>query len=93
LTVLEGEDDQTYISYNHMASPVFFIAERDTIDKRIEFIHNHSYYNITTAVDDKFKPPVSGITRCTNFLNLNIFSLDDEFVTITGYSQVDIKVY
>jgi hypothetical protein len=53
MTILEGKDDTTYISHHIMHSPAFFIAERDTLDKRIEFIHNNSLYNITTAIDDK----------------------------------------
>ena len=50
--ILEGIGDTVYISHSTMNSPVFFISERDTIDKGIEFIHKNIFYNITTAIDD-----------------------------------------
>jgi len=33
-------------------SPIFFISERDTVDKRMEFIHEDVFYNFTTSIEE-----------------------------------------
>jgi hypothetical protein len=29
------ENEDSYVIYNHMHSPIFFISERDTVEKRV----------------------------------------------------------
>jgi hypothetical protein len=40
------------IVYSRMNRPIFFISERDTIEKRYEFYINGNYYSYTSSVDD-----------------------------------------
>jgi hypothetical protein len=51
LKVLQG-DKYCYIVRNWMKSPMMLVAEREVIDKRIEFINEGKIYNFSTSVND-----------------------------------------
>lgn len=48
---IEG-DNEAYVLHTVLNKPVFFIAERDTIDKRIDFYLNNCFYCFSTSVED-----------------------------------------
>ena len=45
-----GGLDNCYIAQTWIHSPVFIISERDSIDKRMEFLYNNRYYVYSSAV-------------------------------------------
>ena len=51
----KGENYNIFRVWMH--SPIFFISERDVVDKRIEFIKDDVYYNLATSVNDDYDPP------------------------------------
>jgi hypothetical protein len=46
---------KSYLVKIHCISPVFFISERDVLDKRIEFEYNGYHYNYTSSVNEDVK--------------------------------------
>jgi hypothetical protein len=58
MKILEGEyemneDGETsYIVHNTCLSPVFFISERDCVDKRIEIMQDGIYYNFSSSISE-----------------------------------------
>ncbi len=46
---------QCYLVKVHCYSPVFFISERDILDKRIEFEYNGAVYNYTSSISEEVK--------------------------------------
>lgn len=43
------EGDEAYVIRSWMHSPIFMVAEREVVDKRVEFYHDGAYYNISTS--------------------------------------------
>jgi hypothetical protein len=84
--------DSAYILYAHYHSPIFFISERDVLDKRIEFVHNGIYYNLSTSVDDELLPPEQNIVRIRNYTNLFIIKEDEDYFYFKGFNQIDMKM-
>ena len=82
----------SFIQYSHYASPIFFISERDIVDKRVEFTYNNIYYNLSTSIDNESQPVKENIIRCTNYLNIYIITEDDEYFYFRGFNQIDTKV-
>jgi len=48
---LDG-DSEVYAIRSWLKSPMFFISERDIIEKRIEFFKEPTYYNFASSLDD-----------------------------------------
>ncbi len=80
------------IQYCHYSSPIFFISERDVVDKRVDFSYNNIYYNLSTSIENDLEPVKEKITRCTNYLNIYIITEDDHYFYFRGFNQVDTKV-
>jgi hypothetical protein len=91
LKKLEG-GDEAYIIRSWMFSPVFFISEREVIDKRVEFIHENVYYNISSSAPDNYIPEEEGVVRCKSHLNVFTLSQDDNNYYFNTLGQVDLKV-
>jgi hypothetical protein len=86
------EKNEKYsIFYNLLHSPIFFIAERDLVDKRVAFIKDEVYYNLSTSVLDYY-PLDSKAVRIDTYLNLLILSNDESNYYFECYSQHDAKV-
>ena len=51
LKILDGTQE-CYVIRSWMKSPMMLVAEREVIDKRIEFIHEGKIYNFSTSVND-----------------------------------------
>ena len=80
------------ISKTCLNSPIFFIAEREVITKRIEFIKNNIYYNIATSINDDYEQLNEEIVRCKTYINLLVLSEDEEYYYFKSLSQFDAKV-
>lgn len=48
---IEG-DNEAYVLHTVLNKPVFFIAERDTIDKRLDYYLNNCFYCFSSSVND-----------------------------------------
>ena len=83
------------IVYSRMNRPIFFISERDTIEKRYEFYINGNYYSYTSSVDDdsceKFHviPDVERLMSCFSTYNIEEDDVNFYFKTL---NQLDYKM-
>ena len=86
------ENNENYAIYKYwMFSPVFFISERDVIDKKIQFIHDGVFYYISTSVDN-YSEVNPEVVRCLTYLNSTIISEDDDNFYFNTLTQLDAKV-
>lgn len=85
-------DDFNYVIHNHMHSPIFFISERDTLEKRVQFNYGELFYSLSTSVNDSLKAPDPKVIRCKTLINLYIVSQDEEHYYFISFNQLDIKV-
>ena len=75
-----------------MFSPIFFISERDIIDKRIEFYDKGVHYYLASSVDD-YSEITPNVVRCLTYLNCSIISEDEENFNYYSLTQIDAKVF
>jgi hypothetical protein len=81
------------IIHIHYDSPMFLIAERDLVDKFINFYHDGVYYSLSTSVGTEVFDPIKGVVRCLNYLNLFALTEDDQFYYLSNFNQCDVKVW
>lgn len=91
ITKKEG-DDSNYVVHIHMNSPVFFISERDIVDKRVEYYHNDIYYSLSTSVNDDYMPSDPNVIRIKTFINLLMITQDENNLYLMSINQIDPKV-
>lgn len=78
-----------------MNKPVFFISERDFVDKRIDLFYNKKYYKFNSSIepdiDEKYKER-EGIVR--GFTYIDNYSIEEEgnFFVFKSITQVDFKI-
>lgn len=49
--IIKG-NEEIYILYTVMKSPVFIISERDMVMKRIDFFHGNDFYFFSRSIED-----------------------------------------
>ena len=91
LKKLEG-NDEAYVIRSWMHSPMFLISEREVIDKRVEFIHENVYYNISASAPEDYFPEEKDVVRCKSYINVLTLSWDDNNYYFSTLSQIDFKV-
>jgi len=47
--------EYSYVISSWMHSPMFMVAERDVIDKRVEFFYENNYYCISSSVPEEVR--------------------------------------
>jgi hypothetical protein len=79
LKILQG-DKNCYVVRNWLKSPMMLVAEREVIDKRIEFFHEGKIYNFSTSVNDNVSNIYISILKYNSFfqkkrelLDVNLF--------------------
>jgi hypothetical protein len=92
MKIVEGQTGSGYVVHTEMHSPIFFISERDIVDKRHQFIHNNILFSITSSVEDDLIPIQNGIVRCKVYLNLFIMIELEDYYYCISFTQMDMKV-
>ena len=87
----EGNDN-VYIVCTWGKSPVFFVSERETIEKRFRFNHGNSTFVMSTSIPLDIYEPKEGVVRFVDFLNLFKVSDEGENILFTSLNQVDFKM-
>jgi len=88
----ETKREHSYVFYNAMKSPVFFISERDGVMKKLSFMHNDGMFIYSSSIEDDFFPPQKGYVRVKNLINFYHIEEDETSFTFSGFGQVDPKV-
>ena len=87
----EGTDN-AFIICTWGKSPVFFVSERETIEKRFRFAKDNSVYIMSTSIPLDIYEKKEGVVRFIDFLNLFKVSEDEEYIYFTSLNQVDFKM-
>ena len=94
--IIEQKNDFNII-HTILKSPGFFISERDTIEKKIEFTHTNNdnieeYICFSSSIDDKHFPAIEKIQRIENLFSIYRITEDSENIIIDSLDQMDYKM-
>jgi hypothetical protein len=89
--IIERLNDNAYIFYSWVNSPVAVASERDLKDKRIEFIYKDMYMNFSSSLNEE-ESDKKGVVRCKTYINLLTMVNEKDCVVIDNFSQFDVKV-
>ena len=85
-------NDSCYIVCTWGKSPVFFVSERETIEKRFRFNKGNSTYTMSTSIPLDIYEPKKDVVRIIDFLNLFRMTDDGEYILFHTLNQVDFKM-
>ena len=88
----ESRREHSYVFRIAMKSPVFFISERDAVNKKINFMHNDGMFYYSSSVGNDFYPPQEGYVRVNNIINYFHITEDEHSFKFNGFGQIDPKV-
>ena len=89
--IIERFNDHSYIFYSWIHSPIALASERDTKDKRMEFIFKNMYFNFSSSLDE-IESENKGVVRCKTYINLLVMSSHENSVIIENFTQFDVRV-
>ena len=69
----------------------FVINERETYDKRCEFMDDGVYYSFSTSIPDDFFPPQSEPVRVKNYFGIFVIWDDLNNFYFDSINQIDVK--
>ena len=87
----EGTDN-AFIICTWAKSPVFFVSERETIEKRFRFKKDNAVYIMSTSIPLDIYEPKENVVRFIDFLNLFKVSDEGDYIYFTSLNQVDFKM-
>jgi len=85
-------NDTNFIICTWGKSPVFFVSERETIEKRFRFNKDNSAYVMSTSIPLELYPPKKDVVRFVDYLNLFKITDEEEAIVFTSLNQVDFKM-
>ena len=87
----EGNDN-SYIICTWGKSPVFFVSERETIEKRFRFNKDNSTYIMSTSIPLDLYENKEGVVRFIDYLNFFKVSDEGDYILFSSLNQVDFKM-
>ena len=87
----EGTDN-AFIICTWGKSPVFFVSERETIEKRFRFKKDNAVYIMSTSIPLDIYEPKEDVVRFIDFLNLFKVSDEGDYIYLSSLNQVDFKM-
>ena len=85
-------NDYNYIICTWGKSPVFFVSERETIEKRFRFSKGNSTYIMSTSIPLDIYEPKEGVVRFVDFINFFKVSDEGDYLSFLTLNQVDFKM-
>ena len=85
-------NDKAFIICTWAKSPVFFVSERETIEKRFRFTKDNAVYIMSTSIPLDIYEPKENVVRFIDFLNLFKVSDEGDYIFFTSLNQVDFKM-
>ena len=82
---------EVYLLYTIYKSPIIFVSERDSIEKRYDFFENDIYYDFASSVKDEFAPINENIVRITNHCSMYKMYEEGENIHFVSITQIDAK--
>ena len=104
--ILKGINEKFYIERKHFESPIFFISERDKVDKTLLFdLKDDSgvvttFYINSSVPDGEFYPLVDKVVRIQVFISIFLIRIEEKeekgiktkTLHTSGFIQVDPKI-
>ena len=84
--------DSAFIICTWAKSPVFFVSERETIEKRFRFKKDNDVYIMSTSIPLDIYEEKENVVRFIDFLNLIKVSDEGDYISICSLNQVDFKM-
>ena len=84
--------DSAFIICTWAKSPVFFVSERETIEKRFRFKKDNDVYIMSTSISLDIYEEKENVVRFIDFLNLIKVSDEGDYISICSLNQVDFKM-
>ena len=75
-----------------MNKPVFFISERDLIEKKFDFESSGSSYTFSSSIKDELYKKIDNVERITNFFSSMKISEDKDKFYFRTLNQIDYKM-
>ena len=85
-------NDQNFITCTWGKSPIFFVSERESIDKRFRFSRDNSTYIMSTSIPSELYPLKKDVVRFIDLINLFKITDEGEEIVFTSLNQVDFKM-
>lgn len=89
--VVEGDESSKCILHNWQKSPIFFISERDSVDKKCEFVQDGAYYLYESSINFENYPKDEDVIRIMDYIFLVKIWQDNENIYVRNINQIDIK--
>ena len=87
----EGNDN-SHIVCTWGKSPVFFVSERETIEKRFIFNKGNSTFVVSTSIPLDVFELKENVVRIVDYLNLLKIYEEGEYIVFSSLNQVDFKM-
>ena len=94
LEILEGDKKSNYIISTWAKSPVFFMSEREGLEKRFLYKspEENAYYIMSSSIPDELFPPKKDVIRITNYCNYCKIVDENEYIGLYSLNQSDFKM-
>ena len=94
LEILEGDKKSNYIISTWAKSPVFFMSERESLEKRFLFKspEEKAYYIMSSSIPDELFPQKKDVVRITNYCNYYKIIDENEYIGLYSLNQTDFKM-
>ena len=89
------EYDNSYLIHTSYNKPIFFISERDILEKKVEFYFNNNYYSYCSSVshelNEKYKEN-KNVVRIFNYISVYKIEEDENYFYFKSLNQIDYKM-
>ena len=89
--IYEGTE-KAFIICTWAKSPVFFVSERETIEKRFRFKKDNAVYIMGSSIPLDIYEAKEDVVRFIDFLNLFKVSDEGDYICLSSLNQVDFKM-
>ena len=94
IEIYEGDKKSNYVLSTWAKSPVFFMSERDCLEKRFIFKNpdEKATYIMSSSVPEEMFPPKTEVVRITNYCNYYKIIDEGEYIGFLSLNQTDFKM-
>ena len=94
IEVLEGNKKTNYIISTWAKSPVFFMSERESLEKRFIYKNpeENAIYIMSSSIPDELFPPKDNVVRIINYCNYYKLIDEGEYIGFYSLNQTDFKM-
>ena len=85
-------NNTNFIACTWGKSPIFFVSERESIDKRFRFNKDNSSYIMSTSIPLDLYPPKKDVVRFVDLVNLFKIADEGEEIVFSSLNQADFKM-